>query len=1005
VSDPAPEDLPPGAPVGAVLGPIPLWALAAVAGGLVGEAFGSPLGVRLGRVIGTWTGTNIDAPLAPSGWGAGAGELLGAAVGRSWQLAGALGTTLVVVAWLGRRRRRDRRRQLRPADPSDRAPPTVGVAGRFVRPVPPVWPGLTSIAAVLLVTAGGASLRVASTDLGVLPRLAGQGGSADVVGTVVHEPRPVATGWHVLLRVDEVDGSPTRERAAVTLEAAPSGSHEPASSMGAPPALGSRWRARASARPLPDGGYGRWLARQHASVVLDPVSWEQVGAPGRLASASEFVRARVRDAATRHLEQRVGGLLVGFVTGDTRLLPDEDQEAMRATGLTHLTAVSGSNVAIVIAGVLGVTATLRVGARGRWTAVALVVPWFAFVTRLEPSVQRAGTMTLVLLAASVRGMPRDARHALGTAVLLLVLVDPRLAGSLGLLLSATATAGVLVVAPRVRTRLPAWLPRRVADLASITIGAQVAVVPLLLTTFGEVTFASIPANLVAVPAAAVAAAISFVGSVVALLHPGAGGLVLAVAGPPARIVLAAAHGLSDVGGRADLARPATVLALLAACFWVLTRPRSRIATISLLCVGALVVIAAAPQVLGRLAVTDFTVTAIDVGQGDAFLVEAPGARVLIDAGEDDTAARWLREHGRSRLDLMVVTHGHLDHVGGAPEVLRRLEVDAVWYRPLPTELPEASQLLHEAATRGVPVRDVAVGDRVRLGALDIEVLGPPPGRPYRYERSELNDSSIVVRLTYEGRRALFAGDAEQAAQRDLLARPETLATELLAVPHHGGATSDPAFLLATGARVAVIGVGRDNRHGHPHPDVLAVLEELGAEVRRTDEHGTFRVAVPQRLPEPLSAPAQEPRPIAPGVAVAGWQGHSRRRGRRQRSRSRGPGCVALGGAQPLLALPSVGPTTAEGSSMVPIHRWRRSMGSASLIDGGRNQCASPVGGLLGDAPFVVGPVGTGLLASTLRPWKSRARSASPTTRTASVAASMPSTVVSNSVTAVTYRIT
>jgi competence protein ComEC len=694
--------------------------------------------------------------------------------------------------------------------------------------------GLLAAVAVALVAASGASVRGTSTELSPLTHLAAHGGRASIDATVVQEPRPIATGWNVVLRVDRLNGTATRDRAVATLD-------------GPPPSLGSRWTGIVSARPLPDGGYGRWLARQHAAVLIDPVTWAHAAGPGPLAAASEHVRERVREAATRHLDDRTGGLLVGFVTGDVRLLPEPDREAMRDTGLSHLTAVSGSNVAIVVGGVLGVAALVRLGASGRRRLVLVSVAWFAFLTRFEPSVLRAGTMTVLLLLAGARGVAGDARHALASAVLVLVLVDPLLAGSLGLLLSATATAGVLVVAPRVRVRLPTRIPARLAEILAITLGAQVAVVPILLATFGEVRLASVPANLVAVPAAGIAAVLAFVGSVAALVSPVVGGAVLAVAGVPAGVVLAAAHGFQDLAGVVDVGRPITVAALTAGCLVLLARPGSRAGSRLLALTVALTLLATAPLITGRSPVRELTVTAIDVGQGDAFLIESPAARILVDAGADDTAARWLRSAGRRHLDLVVVTHPHLDHVGGVPDVLRRLQVDAVWYRPLPTELPEAQEVLEVAIARDVPVRAVATGDRARVGDLDVEVLGPPPGRPYRFERSELNDTSIVVRVTHEGRRVLMAGDVERAAQASLLAAPARLEAELIAVPHHGSRTTDPAFLAATGAQVALISAGRDNRHGHPHEEILAALDELGIAVRRTDQEGTVRVAVP--LPE------------------------------------------------------------------------------------------------------------------------------------------------------------
>ena len=769
----APDEERPKPPAGAVLGPLPLWALGVVGGALVGEA----AALRADR---------------PAVLAAGAAAVA---------LACGIGAAAV---------RRD------------------GAGAARVR-------GALGLALVVATAVAGTAARVDTADRGLLPALAARGGAADLHATVVHEPRPIAAGWHVVVAVDEVAGLATRERAALTLD-------------DDPPPLGSRWGVRATARPLPEGGYGRWIGRQHATVVLDVVAWEPLARPDLLSRASEHVRARVRDATARHLDDGLAGLLAGFVTGDTRRLPAEDADAMRATGLTHLTAVSGSNVAIVVGGVLGVSALLGLGARGRRRVVFVTVVWFAFVTRFEPSVLRAGTMALLVLLASARGVPRDARHALAGAVVVLVLVDPLLAGSLGLLLSATATAGVLAVAPRVRLRLDR-LPSRLADVVSITIGAQVAVVPILLATFGEVSLASVPANVVAVPAAAVSAVIAFTASAVALVQPEVGAALFAVSGQPARIVLWSAHTFAGTGGAARLDAPATVLALLAGCAWVLTAPRTAAARRAAVATALLVVVAAVPVISGSLVpVRELTVTAIDVGQGDAFLVESPHARVLVDAGEDATAARWLAANGRARLDLVVVTHPHLDHIGGVPEVLRRARVGALWFRPMPTELPVVDELIEVARERGVAIRGPVAGDTAIVGDLHLEVLSPPPGRPYRWSGSELNDSSIVVRVTWRDRRLLLTGDIEHAPQRDLLADPERLRAEAFTVPHHGAGTSEPAFLAAVGAQVGLIGVGVDNRHGHPHPEVITLLEDLGVEVWRTDLHGTVRVAVPPRDP-------------------------------------------------------------------------------------------------------------------------------------------------------------
>ncbi len=648
-----------------------------------------------------------------------------------------------------------------------------------------------------------------------------------------------------------------------------------------------------------DGGLPKWLAEgrevedmppllrdrhitvsRQAALVRDVT---QVAAAAKLGD-HEILDARAPDRFRGEAPEPRPGLRAGHIPGSRnlhyRLLLNDDAEAMRATSLTHLTAVSGANLAIVIGGVLLVLHALRVGPRWRRRLVAATVVAFAFLTRFEPSVLRAGSMALLVLLVAARGMPRDARHALAGAVLLLVLLDPRLAGSLGLLLSATATAGVLVVAPVVERRL-GRVPRRLRTVVAITIGAQVTVVPLLLTTFGEVPLASVPANVVAVPAAALAAVLSFLGSVLALVHLELGAPLFWLAGLPARVVLGAAHGFAGLGGAATLARPTTVVALVGVCAWVLTPPRSRrsrrvgaVALVALLASGV-------TPLLGGLPPRQLTVTAIDVGQGDAFLIESPGARILVDAGADDTAARWLRSHGRRRLDLVVVSHPHLDHVGGVPAVLRRLRVDAVWYRPLPTPLPEAAEVLAVAAERGIAVRSPVTGDRARVGDLVVEVLHPPPGRPYRWSRSELNDTSLVLRISHGDRRVLTTGDVEVVAQRDLLASaPGRLQAELVTTPHHGADTSDPAFLTALDPLVALISAGRDNPHGHPAPATIAHLDRQGVVVRRTDLEGTIRVAVPSR-------PAAGGVPSPPRHATV-----PRRLGHGEPGRHRSPGAIA-----------------------------------------------------------------------------------------------------------------
>jgi len=699
-----------------------------------------------------------------------------------------------------------------------------------------VWVGVVAVSVVAAASVGGVLLRTDAAGFGRLAALSASGGVAEVEVAVVAEPRPIASGWQVLGRVERIDGVAVRERVAWTLPSDP-------------PALGERISALVSARPLPDDGYGRWLAQQHARVVLDVHRSSPLAEAGPAARGTEWLRERVRTAATRHLDDRVAGLLVGLVIGDTRLLPAEDREAMRATALGHLTAVSGTHVAIVLAGVVGLAGLLRLPVGPRRLMIAVIVPWFAFLTRFQPSVLRAGAMALLLLLASTRGHVRDPRHALAAVVLALVLLDPLLAGSVGLLLSATATAGVLVLAPILVERFRGRLPRRVTELVAVTVGAQLAVLPVLLLAFGSVRLASVPANLIAVPVAIVAAGLAFLGTALAVVSVELAAAGFLVAGLPAWVVLWVAQRFSTLGGTVEVVRPSTVVAALAVGTLVLLGRRARARPIVAVLAAVAVVVAAWPTVVGPSPPQGLRLTAIDVGQGDAFLVESPEARILVDAGEDDTALRWLQRTGRRHIDLVVVSHPHLDHVGGVPAILGALDVGVVWAAPIPTELPAAVDVRHAAAAAGVPIRAPVRGETVTLGDLEISVLHPPPGRPYRHADSELNESSYVLRVRLGDRRVLLAGEVEDSGQAALLASsPELLAAEVLAVPHHGSATTSRALLAAVAPRIAVISVGADNRYGHPHADVIDWLTRARAEVRRTDREGTVTVDVPPARP-------------------------------------------------------------------------------------------------------------------------------------------------------------
>ena len=685
-----------------------------------------------------------------------------------------------------------------------------------------------------LLGSGLAGGRAALLDSGPLAELAARGGEASMTATVVTDARPSLEGAWSLLRIATLDGQRCARRAMIRFD-----------DVADAPALGSSVTFTATARPPGTDGFEGYLRRLHVAAIVAPVApVDVVRPPGALIRGTTHVRDTVRRAAGTHLPSDAAALVSGLVTGDTGGLSVEASDSMLASGLTHLVAVSGSNVALVLAGTLGLAGAAGVGVKGRRRLAVVALLWFTLLVRAEPSVLRAAAMALLVMSSQAMGRGHDARHTLAVAATLLLLVDPFLAGQLGFALSVLATAGVLVVAPLVAARVPG--PRPLALLVGASVGAQLGVAPVLLVVEGGLKVGALPANLVAVPAAALASAIGIIAAIVAQVSVGVGGLIAALAGPPAAVVLWAARVFSDTVAL----QPRHLLSPVAAVLLAAAIARRRTPRLALASVLVVAVTAIGAPWARAPTVDSLTLTALDVGQGDALLVEVPGspgeppARMLVDGGPDQAlAAKLLRSRGVSYLDAVVMSHPHADHTNGLPAVLSRIPTGAVFVGPRPTqelEDPAASAVAAEgvAAQRGVTVTRVGAGQLFQLGEAVVQILSPPADGSLGREP---NDNSLVLRVSTDDGAILLTGDAEVAAQQRLLRRPDLLRADIIKVPHHGGATNAEGFIDAVGATTAVITVGADNDYGHPAAEVLADLE--GVRVLRTDVGGTVSVTL------------------------------------------------------------------------------------------------------------------------------------------------------------------
>jgi competence protein ComEC len=518
--------------------------------------------------------------------------------------------------------------------------------------------------------------------------------------------------------------------------------------------------------------------------------------------------------------------------------------------MTHLVAVSGANVAIVLSVVLLLARWCRAGPRLAAGLCALALVGFVILARPSPSVLRAAAMGGLGLVALAAGRPRAAVPALAATVVLLILVDPAQAGDAGFALSVFATAGLLLIAPPLRDALRRRrVPAGIAEALAIPAAAEFACAPVIAGISGAVSLVAIPANLLAEPAVAPATILGVAAALLSVPWP-AGAAFLAWLGSwPARWLVTVAGfgaGVPDgVLGWPGGGGGALLLALLLiAGLFAVRRPAVRL-VVAVCAVAAVLGAAPVRLVTGGWPPAAATMVVCDVGQGDAAVLPVgPGQAVVVDAGPEPIATdRCLRGLGIREVPLLVITHFHADHAGGVAGVFRGRRIGAVATSPFPEPAAGHAAVLAAAAGQGAPVFVPAAGWTWAAGLLRLTLLGPVAR--VTGTSSDPNNNSLVMLAQAAGQRLLLASDAQAEEQAQILATAggAGLRAEVLKVAHHGSADQDVAFLTAIRPAVALVSVGVGNPYGHPNAAMLDRLRRDGARVLRTDLDGDLAAVV------------------------------------------------------------------------------------------------------------------------------------------------------------------
>ena len=554
--------------------------------------------------------------------------------------------------------------------------------------------------------------------------------------------------------------------------------------------------------------------RVAALLFGEPASLEKVSSPFAL-RALERVRIELRNETSK-VGADSAALIPGMVIGDTSLQSRALTELMLRAGLSHLTAVSGANFAIVSAFIFALIAVFVPNRRIQVTITILALFVFVLLVRPTPSVLRAGVMALVFLISKLSGRRNVGASSLAVAISILLLINPFQAFEAGFILSVLATAGLIFFAPTVAARVPG--PRFLGELISIPTAATLFCAPYLMLISGSMNIGTILLNILVAPVVPFVTILGFIATLVVLPVGSAAGFLLELANLGTSWILFIASWSESMP---SIVTSAPALIMLTISVVILKFFGVRVAALTLL-----IFLAFATNQRFFFPGEDWRIGQCDVGQGDALLVNLGGdSAILFDAGPDPRLLdRCLELFDIKRLPLVVISHIHADHYQGLEGIGQR-HIGEIW---------------SNRKLESIPTRVVRSGLQSQIGAAEVEILWPETGEEsftsVEGDGSAENNRSVVAVVEIDGVRILVTGDIEPGVQRELL--DESLGIDVIKVPHHGSKYQELDFF--NGARVFLVSVGR-NSYGHPDIGLISRLERLGR-VFRSDLDGSIALS-------------------------------------------------------------------------------------------------------------------------------------------------------------------
>ncbi len=543
----------------------------------------------------------------------------------------------------------------------------------------------------------------------------------------------------------------------------------------------------------------------------------------------------IREKIKENIETRMGGnegeFIKGLILGDKDGFTDNMNNNFADCGISHIVAVSGMHVSILVMGIMYLGGLIGIGRKSRSALSIFVILLYVFILGFVPSAIRAAIMSIAVMAATLTNRGDDFVTSLVSGAFIILLINPFSIFDTGFLLSFSAITGLYLFANPIEALLPDFIPVTVKTTFAASVAVNLMTLPVTATVLNKINIIGIFANIIILPFVSAL----FTGGLIVAILPFIGDIMAFAVKPLVKLILIMANGLARLEfiNISIMTPSALMLILMAAIIGLAYIMLHRKGIKAALVMSALVAVSGIAVAFVQVCEYNlFRIEFINVGQGDSIFIRQKGENVLIDAGRENSleSVEYLKDRGVTTLDMLFITHSDSDHSGGAKQVGAGVEVEKVIFPHTKKYDPVIDELAEYFMKKGAEVYYTSASDSFNFGETEISVLMP---QKENISEDYTNNNSIVLRVENSGKVFLLTGDAGGEAEKILVDNYD-LAADVLKVGHHGSAhsTSDE-FLAEIAPKYAIISCG-ENSYGHPSDEVLKKLEDSGCEIFRTD---------------------------------------------------------------------------------------------------------------------------------------------------------------------------